>query len=315
MSQANQASQHALRAYLYRHRQAIGFSAKQLLSAPFSNLMTIVVIGLALALPACLYVLLQNTMDVTASWQHDAQISLFLKKESSLEQARQLAEQLQLRSDVAFVNIINPDQGLQQLQEQGGFADIINQLPENPLPRVVEVYPMPLINKPAQLATMLEKMEVLEPVSMAKLDMQWLKRLHSILSLAKRSFIISFALICIAVLFVISHTIGLVTQNKRCEIEVYKLLGATNAYIRRPFLYTGLGYGLMGGILAWSLVDCVILMLHEPVMKLAALYESRFVLVGLNPVVGMLLLAAAAGLGLGGSAIAVRRHIRQMEPR
>lgn len=313
MSHAQHPQRSRFRSYFFRHWQAVSFSLGQLSFAPISSIMTVVVIGLALAVPTCFSVIVKNASKVTQSWHNDTQISLYLDESSSRADAEHVVKKLNQRSEVAYVNLISPEQGMQQLQLQGGLGDVLQQLSDNPLPYVIEVYPMPVIGAQTKLAALLSQIRTIDHVADAKLDMQWLQRLASIMNLIHRILGAFFLLIAIAVLLVINNTIRLVTQNKHREIEVYKLMGASHAYVRRPFLYTGVAYGLLGGLIAWGVVDGFVLLLQTPVMQLTRLYQSHFVLTSLSFIQGLLLLLMSGVLGFLGSLWAVNRHMAQMD--
>lgn len=310
-----QQQQFTLAMWLQRHIEAAIASIGRMTKQPFASLMTICVIGIALALPATLYVVLQNSKAVTASWEQGSQISVFLKMNVTQNDVDQIIKQLRLRDDVGNVSYISPQQGLEQLQKQAEFGDVLTQLPDNPLPGVLEVYPAPTLQTPQAIKNLLVSLQQLPQAESAKLDMQWLQRLYSMISVAQRGVYGLVLLLALGVLLVIGNTIRLATQNHRKEIEVIKLVGATNSFVRRPFLYSGLYYGLLGGIFAWLIVSCLLLWLNTPVERLATLYSSNFQLLGLGFIHGLLLLFLSALLGLCGAWLAVNRHLNAAEPR
>ncbi|GAB4393235.1 MAG: permease-like cell division protein FtsX [Gammaproteobacteria bacterium] len=308
------ASQFSLRHYGLCHLQAAIASLGRLYRAPLASFMTVAVIAITLALPAGLYVLLSNVQAISANWDNSSSISLFLKVGTGEHDAQNLLRRLELRRDVLRAKYISPEQGLKEFKQQSGFSDAVAQLPDNPLPPVIEIYPTPQIDSTHALENMLQSLQRLPHVDMAQLDVQWVKRLYSIVNIAQRAVYALAILLALGVLLVIGNTIRLATQNYKREIEVIKLVGATDAFICRPFLYTGVFYGLFGGIFAWWLVDIFLWWLSGPVQHLVGLYHSHYQLQGLGFSSIMNLLLLSMLLGWLGSKLAVMRHIREIEP-
>jgi cell division transport system permease protein len=303
-----------LASYLIHHLQmfiaSLGFLSRQ----PVSTLMTSAVIAIALALPAGLYVALDNVSQLSAGWDGSTRISLFLEDKVDLRQAEKFAAGLRLRKEIENVIIIDRDKGLKQFQALSGFGDAIEFLDENPLPHVITVQPVVEHQHPERVIHLLEALQQENQVELAQLDMQWVKRLYTLLDVARRGVWIIGSLLGLAVLLIIGNTIRLDIQNRREAIEVSKLIGASDAFIRRPFLYTGLWYGLTGGLLAWVLIAISLGIMAEPVQKLATLYHSSYELSGLNHSNIVILIMISCALGLGGSWLAVGRHLKEIEP-
>ncbi len=299
---------------LLRHLQVFFYSLGQLSRHPLSLFMTAAVIGIALALPTGLHVLLQNAQQISGRWDGSAQISLFLKKSVTDRQARDLARQLRQRDEIASVSYISRKQALKEFQQQSGFGDALKALKKNPLPSVLIIQPTLARSKPEQTATLLGQLRRDSQVDVAQLDMQWLKRLYAIMDIIRRGVLVLAGLLALAVLLVVGNTIRLAIQNRRNEIVVMKLIGGTDAFIRRPFLYTGFWYGFFGAILAFIMVYTALLLLSGPVEKLAILYHNRFELSRLDFGTALVLLVSGVMLGLVGSWLAVGRHLRDIEP-
>jgi cell division transport system permease protein len=279
-----------------------------------SSLMTIAVIAIALALPAGLYALLDNLSRASAGWDDSAQISLFLKDSITTEQAEALAEKLETYKGIDRVRFIHKDRALDEFRRLSGFEEAIDSLGNNPLPHVLVIKPVVNASKPDAIPQLVDELSKRREVELAQLDLQWVKRLYAMLDIGRQGIGIIAALLGLAVLLIVGNTIRLDIQNRRAEIEVTKLIGGTNAFIRRPFLYTGLWYGLSGGLLAWLLTSVAISVMENSVMRLAALYESGFTLSGLGFGHGLLLILVSCTLGLAGSWIAVGRHLHEIEP-
>ena len=304
----------ALRVYLLRHLQVFFYSLGVLCRSPFATLMTVAVIGIALALPSGLHVVLKNAQQLSGGWDGAAQISLFLKRAVPDDEANRLARQIQRLPEVASVSYISRREALQEFQRLSGFGDALEALQDNPLPSVLVIHPTPAASSPAATEKLLLRLQDYPPVDIAQLDMQWVKRLYVIMELVRRGVVVLAALLALAVLLVIGNTIRLAIQNRRDEIVVMKLIGGTDAFIRRPFLYTGFWYGLFGGVIAWLLVSLSLTILSEPVERLSGLYQSQFELTGLDATTTGMLIGSSILLGLAGSWLAVGRHLRDIEP-
>ncbi len=301
-------------AWAVSHARAFFFSLGKLYRAPLSSFMTMAVIGIALALPSGLYLILKNMELAAGGWDTGARVSLFLKPGMPSKDQRALANQLRERAEIERVTVITPDQALKEFKQSSGFGEALNALDDNPLPPVLVIYPDPGMTDPKAIEVMVENLRRMNNVEDAVLDMRWLQRLQAILATAKRTVIVVSGMLALAVILVVGNTIRLDIQNRRQEIEVAKLIGATDAFIRRPFLYGGIWYGLLGAFIGIILVEASLGLLQGPVQRLAGLYESNYSLLGLSGVNGLWILCTGTLLGWFGSWIAVGRHIRDIEP-
>jgi cell division transport system permease protein len=301
-----------LQAYLQHHPQMLYFSLAKLLANPLASLMTIAVIGISIALPTASYVLLANAQTAISDWDANARISLYLNELSGAD-TDALLEQVQAQPGIASVAYLSPDSALAEFREISGFGDALDALEENPLPGVIVVEPQAGLSA-ERLQTLADSLSALTGVDLAQLDVEWVKRLHAILRIIRRSVTALAALLSLAVLLVVGNTIRLDILNRRAEIEVTKLIGATDGFIRRPFLYGGIWYGLLGGALALVLSGAALLLLREPVAQLSSLYGSAFRLRMFDWQLAVLVLGGAATLGWLGSWLAVGRHLKRIEP-
>jgi len=281
----------------------------------FSNFMTVLVIAIALALPAGLQLMLDNGKNLSQSWDGASRISLYLKMNLSNTQTEQLAESIRINPAVEVVDVIYPEQALKDFSARSGFADALAELDSNPLPPTLVIQPKATHSTPQASAALLTEFENLDKVEKAQLDLDWVRKLHAMLQLAAKAASALGLALGLAVLLIVGNTIRLSVQNRREEIEVVKLVGATDAFIRRPFLYTGFWYGLFAGILCWLILEVSLIWLQDPVEKLAGLYQSEFSIDGLGLKQSLQLIALSCGLGLLGSWLSVGRHIRNIEPR
>ena len=312
---SNQLARNApVKAYFINHARTLIASLGLLTRNAMSSSMTIAVIAIALALPAGMYVMLNNLSNVSVGWDNSAQVSLFLKPNTSEKQASSLANKLKLWNGIESVKLIHKDNALEEFQRISGFGDAVEALGDNPLPHVLTVQPIVDPQRPDKIKHLLKELKQLKQVDMAQLDLQWVKRLYVMLEIANRGIWVMSLLLGLAVLLVVGNTIRLDIQNRREEIEVTKLIGATNAFIRRPFLYTGLWYGISGGIVAWILTSLSIGLLENSVGKLALLYNSDFTLSGMGFSEAMGMIGLSCLLGLLGSWLAVSRHLHEIEP-
>lgn len=303
-----------VRAYFGQHLRELTVSVGQFMHAPLASVMTVMVIGITLALPSALYVLVENAARVARGWDTGGQISLFLKPTATDAQAERLAERLRRIPSVARTEYVSRAAALAEFKRASGFGDALDVLDRNPLPPVVIVYPARSHANAESLRALLKDLERREEVDLAQLDLAWVKRLHAMLAIIERAVLVLAGLLGLAVVLTIGNTIRLAVLNRREEIEVMKLIGATNGYIRRPFLYTGLLQGLAGAGLSWGLVGLFLLVLDDPARELAGLYGSNFALSGLDAPAGAGLIAVGAVLGWVGSRIAVGRHLANIEP-
>ena len=301
-------------AYLVHHARSLLASLGRLYRNPLSNLMTILVIGIALALPTGLYLLLDNARAVSGGWDGAAQVSLFTRLSVSDDQARALAGRLRAWPEVATVRLLTREQSREEFRTLSGYGEALDALAENPLPAVLIITPTAAAGTPEQARLLVARLKSLPEADIVQLDLEWVKRLFAIMDIAQRGVLVIATLLGLAVLLVVGNTIRLDIQNRRDEIVITKLIGGTDAFIRRPFLYNGLWYGLMGSLVALLLVEASQLLLRGPVERLALLYQSGFTLQTLGPAgIGLLLLLGTL-LGLAGSWLSVGRHLRDIEP-
>ena len=297
--------------YLLRHAQVLLATLGQMTRAPLATLLTLTVIGITLALPSGLFVMLDNLERVSAGWDRGAQASLFLKRSVTEAGARKLAQQIRAMSAVAGVDYISREAALVEFRKQSGFGTALNALDSNPLPAVLVVR-LAVADDPAAVAPLMKTLAGLPGVDLAQLDIEWLQRLTALLRLAERAVAMLAVLLSLAVLLIIGNTIRLAVVNRRTEIEIIQLVGGTPGFVRRPFLYSGLLQGMLGGLLAWLLVEASLLLLSGPARELAGLYGSNFALTGLGADQGLFLTLAGALLGWIGSRLAVGWQLRQI---
>jgi cell division transport system permease protein len=304
----------SVQTWLERHAQTLVGSLGRLSQHPVATLMTVTVIGIALALPLLLGVFLNNARTATAQWNQTFDMSVYMDKKATPSRTQALAKELRSRPDVAAVRVITAAEGLAQFRSASGFGNALDALEENPLPDALVVTPAPAASTPEGMAALEAAIRTEADVQSVQADTEWVKRVQAILGVLRRIVWLTGALLALGVLLVIGNTIRLDILNRRSEIEVMKLVGATDGFARRPFLYTGIWYGLGGGLVAILLVEIAVLLLAAPVARLAGAYGSQFRFLGLGVAEGGMLLAGALALGWVGSWLAATRHIRAIEP-
>ncbi|MNO75095.1 Cell division protein FtsX [compost metagenome] len=302
-----------LHAWLESHRASMADSLRRLGKQPIGSFFTCLVMAVALSMPMGLSLLLKNVEKLGGSWQRAAQISLYLKLDAGSREGEALRDEIKGMPGVADAQYVSREQALEEFQQQSGLGEALRELPDNPLPGVVVVTPTE-VDKPA-LEALRQRLSELPRVEVAQLDLVWVERLAAILKLGDR-FVFGLAVMLIsALLLVIGNTIRLHIENRRTEIEVIKLVGGTDAYVRRPFLYMGALYGLGAGVIAWGILAFGLNWLNEAVVGLSGLYGSDFALGGVPGADGLSLLIGAVLLGYIGAWIAVARHLNELAPR
>jgi cell division transport system permease protein len=297
-----------------RHGHALLSSGGHLARHGFATTLTVIVMGLALALPLALDVLVRNVRGATGDFSDAVGLSVYLKPQVTEQTAKQLAQNLNAHAGVANVTLITAAQALEEFRAQSGFGAALDALTDNPLPNVLAIRPAPSSSSPAQLEALRRAVQAWPEVDSVQLDQDWLLRFNAILELVLRTLWITAALLGAGVIAVVGNTIRLEIRSRGAEIEVTQLVGGSRAFVRRPFLYTGVLYGLIAGGIAWGIVACARLVLAPSAARLAAAYGQRFELAG--PSARELGILALAGLALGwiGAAIASAREIARSGP-
>ena len=308
------AYQRFLMFFVSHFRQALG-SLGELWRSKAASLMTIGVLGLSITLPSTLFVMVKNAENVSSGWEQASQISLFLKEKVSQGDIEQLLKRIQLWPEINSINYISADQALDEFKQLSGFGDAIAYLDQNPLPNVLLVTPTSRHGGPVAARLLLDKLKNEREVDVGKLDIEWLERLHALLNVVKDLVTVIALLLFLAVVLIIGNTIRLNILSKKDEILVMKLVGATDAFIQRPFMYTGFWYGFLGGLLAWIAVMLLLWWMSSSVSAVSELYQKSFNLTGADLSTFLWMLGLSVFLGLTGSLLSVKRHVREIEPK
>ncbi len=305
----------SLSVYGARHAQAFLGSLGRLARSPFATFLTVLVIGLALALPLALQLLVTNASRATGGFTSAIDVSVYFKQGVPLEKVRQLAADARARAGVAEVTVISAADALKEFQKYSGFGAALQALQQNPLPNVLHVRPAADALSPSDLDRLERYFAAWPEVDTVQVDSAWVQRLNAMLSVLQQVLLVAAVLLGVGVLAVVGNTVRLEIQNRRAEIEVVKLVGGSNTFVRRPFLYTGVIYGVTGALIAWCVVSLALFVLEGSVAALARLYGSEYTLTGPAVEEVLILLGGGAVLGWLGAWISATRHLRRIEPR
>lgn len=303
-----------IRAWYHQQKNAIHFSLKRLWFNPVSTWITLAAIAIALSLPTSLYVLLNNMKTLTDDKREVPTITVFMKPGISEQQTRDHAELLEERPEITRVQVVTREQALDEFRQISGFAETLETLPENPLPHVMILTPkLTFLDSDEDITAFSDKLHSYPGVDNVQVDIEWIQRLRAILNIADRIVLVVSILLGMTVLLVIGNTIRLDIENRKEEIVVTRLIGATNAYIRRPFIFGGFWLGLFGGVISLVIVHFALLLLVTPVRELAQQYGSNFTLTGIDIVTTLQILVLSALLGIIGAWLAVSRYLWKSE--
>jgi cell division transport system permease protein len=304
----------SVNAYFARHAQVLVGSLGRIVHQPFASLMTMGVIAVALALPLFLSLLLQNARNATGNWNQAYDLSVYMDKKANAARVQSVVKQIKARGDVAAVRLITAEEALAEFRSDSGFGKALDVLRDNPLPDTLVVTPTLTASTPQGTETLKAAIAALSDVQTVQIDTEWVKRLNTMIELLRRVVLLTGGLLGVGIVLIVGNTIRLDILNRRAEIEVMKLVGASDGFARRPFLYSGVWYGLGGGLLALLLVGVATSVLARPIAQLAFLYGSAFRLQGLKLVTAAGVLIVSASLSWVGSWLAATRHIRSIEP-
>ena len=305
-----------IQSHFYSHHLAFSSATSRISSLPFQSLSISLVVAIALSLPAGFYVAVTNLQKIVNVTDSSNTITVFLKTTATQPQIELLKEKVSLDEGIEVIKYISSQQGLDEFRAESGFGDVLKMLDENPLPPVFLIEPDKDIQNNSELikklVTRLKKEHLIENI---QIDMMWLKRLQAILLVSERLSFMLGVILAFGVLLIISNAVALSLDSKSEEVIVIKLVGGTNAYVRRPFLYTGLCYGSFGGILSWIFIAIAVYWLSIPIEKLSALYQSSIELEGLGFFGLISLISIGVSLGLLGAWLAVTRQLSAIEPK
>lgn len=284
---------------------------RRMFASPLAAFLNILVIGIALSLPTGMYVALQNAQGLVAQLSATPQISLFLAMNARAGDVEALRNRLEQHPAIDSVEFVTRDQALEQLKQSTGLSDVIGGLNHNPLPDAFIIYPKP--GEAQALDALRGELAKLPKVELAQLDSAWAYKLVALLKFGRMAVLILSGLLSLALIAITFNTIRLQIMTQRDEIEVSRLIGATDGFIRRPFLYFGATQGLLGGIMAWIIISLSLLLLNQQLRPLSELYASPLVLQPLSIADSLSLLLFSVYLGWLGAWLSVARYLAQIE--
>ncbi len=301
--------------YLHIHAHALFSSLGRIVKNTFTSVMTMLVMAIAISLASGFYLLIDNMQQLTGDIESTNKISLFLKPNVSDKSGRTLAEKIRQNKAVDKVVLITKKQALKEFKEYSGFGEALNVLEVNPLPTVIQVLPKNTLDDLQAIESLMMEFKHFNQVDFAQLDMQWVRRLQTMMQIMQRGVLILTLLLGFAVLLITGNTIRLELQNRRDEVLVAKLVGATYSFIQRPFLYTGFWLGFLSGIIAWLLVSIIMLLLQSPIEELSLLNGRAFELsyFGFFDIIS--LLSITSFLGVLGAWIVLYYQLQEIKPK
>lgn len=305
---------YTFKSYLIAHFMAFKISFRNVAIAPMTTCLNIVAIGACLALPIGLYLLVKNVQQLSYGIDHGSALSLYMDPKSTLQQTDDILTKLKEYPFVEKITQLSPDQALAEFQQSSGLQDILSLLPENPLPGVISIQINTQETSHEALIDMKETLAKMSGVEQAAFDYEWVEKLQVFVAFGKTLSRLLYLIIGVGVMLMVGNTIRLALERHREEIEVLNLIGATKAFIRRPFLYRGALYGGLGGLVAALTISLTVSCLAPYTSQLAALFHTVFSLENLQFYDTVALLVASSGLGWVGAAIAFIQQDRSLIP-
>lgn len=307
-------SNHTVKHYLGSHLSACKIGLQNLLNNPIATLIIVLTLGISLCLPASGYIILKNLDKASSGWDKGTTITLFLKHNPDQMELHNFISSLQNAAAFSKIEYQSPDEALEEFRKLNDVGQFIDTLPSNPLPGVITLYPKPEFEEAKVLKAVQDKLQENTIVDQATLDFEWVQKLNAFLQLSQALAILFSLIIGIGVILVICNTVRLALERHRNEIEVLSLIGATQSFIRRPFLYRGLWYGVLGAGAAFALIYLAQLALKVPTANLSELYGNNFNLETITLSDTILLLLASLSLGWFGAWVAVWHQWQTLAP-
>ena len=292
------------------HIDSFKMSYARAIASPISFMFTVFMIAIALSIPMSLYVLFSSTQQLTSQWDNDKQITLFLKDDVTFSQAQTLASTITSKSQIATAQTVNKDTALNEFKQQMGLASIAENLPKNPLPHLIIANPNASLKDLQSLQTLENELRSLPQVQLVQFDLLWFQRLQAMLKLINRILWIVSGVLLIAIGLIIANVIRWEVTSRHAEIEIIKLVGATDAFVRRPFLYAGFWLGLAASLLALVIVSLCSWIIQQSSAQLSSLFGSDFQLATLSIDSAGLILIGSSLLGVGAAWIAVSHKLK-----
>ena len=307
-----------MRSYILRHFQVMISTLGDMARSPANTINTTLIIAISLLLPLFLYVVIKSSQGLSESWQGRPQISVFLQPSVNNIEAQLIFQEIQLHPSIELAEFITPKQALEEfrlLSRNASLDEELAFLGENPLPPSIVLMPNTEAALPEKLKELQNQLEKIEGIESIRLDLDWTERFNAILSVVKRAGVLLSSLLAIALILIVGNTIKLLIYNRRNEIEIAKLVGATNTFVRRPFLYYGLLLGALGSILALLFLLVSSHLIDKPLSQLASMYQSKSLLHSLSINEIFIILLIGPSLGWLAARWSVAQHLWRIRPR
>ena len=288
---------------------------QDLLRTPASSLANILVIGIALAIPTVGYGLAMSTTKLSFALEHRPHINVFIANSASENDVAAITEELEFTEGINDIQTISKEDALTAFEKSTGIENILESLSKNPLPTTLVITPDDDFLESLKLEQLIDNINKIDGIDEVQINQEWLQRLNVITEFLMTIVYVLAGLIACAIIFILSNTIRLLIANRRNEIVVSKLVGASDSYVRQPFLYLGFLYGLLGGLLAFGIYWLVIFILQTPINEFASSYGTNFLLHELDDKESAALIIGAAVLGWLAARFSVNKHLNKIKPR
>ncbi|MBX2850010.1 MAG: permease-like cell division protein FtsX [Acidiferrobacterales bacterium] len=304
-----------MKTYFGRHLQVLFSTLGSMTRTPVASLNTILIVAITLLLPCMLYVVVKSAQGLNENWQGRPQISIFMQQDLSDGEAQLIFDEIRLHPAISLAEFVSPSQALEEFRALSGLDSEIDFLDSNPLPASVVLMPADQYTGSQELLSLQDELSKIDGIDKIRLDLDWTDRFNAILNAFTSIATLLSALLALALILIVGNTIKLLILNRRQEIEITKLVGGTDTFVRRPFLYYGSLYGLLGGIVALILLLGAAILVKTPIARLSDLYQTQSVLYQLTALDSLVILAIGILLGWLAARWSVAQHLRSVQPK
>ena len=304
-----------MKTYLSRHFQVLFSTLGDMTRTPVASLNTILIVAITLLLPCLLYVVVKSAQGLSDNWQGRPQISIFLQQELSEGEAKLIFDEISLLPAIGLAEFVSPNQALEEFRALSGLDSEIDFLDNNPLPTSVVLMPKNEYANSEQLMSLEQELSKIDGIDKIRLDLDWTDRFNAILNVFTSIASLMSGLLALALILIVGNTIKLLILNRRHEIEITKLVGGTDTFVRRPFLYYGSLYGFLGSLFTLLLLLGAALLVKQPIEQLSQLYQSHSALYKLSITDMAIILAIGTALGWLAARWSVAQHLRKVQPK
>ena len=305
--------------YIARHLQVLFATLGDLRRSPIATINTVLIIAITLLLPCLLYISVISAQTLSGNWEGRPQISIFLEKEISNDTAQLIFDEIKLHPAIELAEYITPEQALEEFkvlsQSSDGFEQELAFLGENPLPPSIVVMPDKTSAKSENLLALKEELKQFDGIETVRLDLDWTDRFNAMLEVFSRVALLLSILLGLALILIVGNTIKLLIFNRRDEIEITKLVGGTDTFVRRPFLYYGTLFGFFGSLISLALLLGAASLVEKPLSELAKLYDSDGLIHQATPLEMLAVVVIGSILGWLAARWSVAQHLRKIQPK